>query len=533
MKKSILVISSIVLAIALFCTTVFGATYKRTDLEMVEIKDDKCEDQFGEYGEFTKQMTNLDTKNKTIDLELTVKNNAREQQEEVTSPADVVFLIDNSDSMAQRRYNSHGDEISPRREYVINAAKELASKLKTSEYDIQFGIVEFATYKDGNVYSPYADTPNTDYSKDAITLTENFTSDLTTINNALDQLYEDSFSTREHTENPNRKLAPQTNIAAGLKQAQDLFTNKSRSNAVKHLIILTDGLPYYSAPDYDTVVSTSAHYAKCVQPAIDELNAIKSAGNINVESVLINFGTDNFLDQKMLNSPESEYDTIPKDEYTYEYVSDKIFGVPFSPRVGTINYVDDENLSTFITENIYDTLISSVSSSSYKLSNIVIKDYFPQYIIDNFDFEIIEKENIGTVTASIDKSTRCITWTIDELAPQTTGKVKYRLTLKETVQDSAVNVNLDTNEKIEINYDENDEPGEPVIDDKTPTVKLIPPTPENNTPANKPQDNTTANKTIPQTGTKATTSILSIGLISCISLLGIVSFTEYKNIKIK
>ena len=84
-----------------------------------------------------------------------------------------------------------------------------------------------------------------------------------------------------------------------------------------------------------------------------------------MESVLINFGTDNFLDQKMLNSPESEYDTIPKDEYTYEYVSDKIFGVPFSPRFGTINYVDDENLSTFITENIYSNLISPVDGNHH------------------------------------------------------------------------------------------------------------------------------------------------------------------------
>ena len=46
-------------------------------------------------------------------------------------------------------------------------------------------------------------------------------------------------------------------------------------------------------------------------------------------------------------------------------------------------------------------------------------------------------------------------------------------------------------------------------------------------------DPTIANKTIPQTGTKASTTFISIALITCITLLGVVSYTEYKSIKIK
>lgn len=536
MKKTLLAISCVFLTIALLCTTVFAAQYSKDELTMEKVKDEKCDDNFGEYGKFTKQMTNLDTKNKTIDIELTVKNNAREQQEEVTSPADVVFLIDNSDSMARTIYDADNHALAKtRRDYVIDATKELASKLKASEYDIQFGIVEFATAKTGNVYSPYGSTHSTDYSQDAVTVTSEFTSDLTTINNSLEQLYSDSYQAKDHTTNTNNVLGTQTNLAAGLKQAQDLINQKSRANAVKHLIILTDGLPYYSSPDEDTIYSTKAHFDKCVQPALDELYNIKDARNINVHSVLINFGSDEFPDKVLLNNATArEDDIVAPADYTEKYVAGRLFGTTISPTVGAINYVSDSNLSTFITEDIYSTLISSTSTSSYKLSNIVIKDYFPQYIIDNFDFTIVDKENVGTVTSTIDKTNRCITWTISELAPQATGKVKYRLTLKNKVNENAVNVNLDTNEKIVITYDENDVPGTPVEDTHTPTVKLTPPAPVNNTPSNTPsKDNTTANKTIPQTGTKATTSIISIALISCITLLGIVSFTEYNNIKIK
>ena len=61
------------------------------------VKDEVAEETFGTYGWFQKKMTNIDTKNKTIDITLTVKNTAPEAE---NGSGEIVLLIDNSNSIA-------------------------------------------------------------------------------------------------------------------------------------------------------------------------------------------------------------------------------------------------------------------------------------------------------------------------------------------------------------------------------------------------------------------------------------------------
>ena len=534
MKKTLLVISIVLLSIILFCTTVFGTTYKKGDLTMTLVKDEKCHDYFGEddIGEFTKEKTAFDATNKTIDITLTVKNNAEASQGTPNS-AEVLFLIDNSNSMHDPKLLPNGDERT-RCELVNQAARELSQKLLASNYDIKIGAIEFAaTQNAAEMYDPAATTPQTDYSKDAIALTEGFSNDQSTINAALAKLDTDWW------DGSSPKFTTQTNIAAGLKLAQDFFTNNSAADSTKNIIILTDGVPeFVPSASPNPMTSISEYQKRCLNPARAELLAVNNM-DVHISNVLIDFESEKF-EEYLINGLY----------YTKKEAAEDLFGKKLLPTAGSNYYVTDSNLITTLTNSIYSNLISQVDGKEHKLNDINIKDYFPQKIVDNFTFSIVDQPTKGTISDSINTADNSITWSIDQLAEGEIATVTYRLTLKDTVQDTAVNVDLPTNEKITITYKENDEPGTPVEDTKTPVVKLTPPTPVanntvNNTPANVPTNNTPAqnipvsndptiaNKTIPQTGTKASTTFISIALITCITLLGVVSYTEYKSIKIK
>ena len=50
--------------------------YNKGDVTMKLVEDNVCNIKFGTYGEFEKKLIKYDTNNKTVDIGLTVKNNA-------------------------------------------------------------------------------------------------------------------------------------------------------------------------------------------------------------------------------------------------------------------------------------------------------------------------------------------------------------------------------------------------------------------------------------------------------------------------
>ncbi len=536
MKKSLLIISSIVLSIILFCTTVLGATYNKNELTMELVKDEKAHVYFGEenFGEFTKEKTDFSAEKKTIDITLTAKNNA-EPAEETATAADVVFLIDNSNSMHDSKLKSNGESYT-RSSLTNEAAKELSRKLlNDSQYDVKIGIIEFATAggpDNGTDYTQYFYDPagnpaQNDYSKDALVLTDDFTNESTTIDTALARLDTDWVGGSDP------KFSATTNIAAGLKQAQEFFADHGRTDSVKNLIILTDGVPEFmnGNPNNNSPMSSYTEYEQRLADPTKQVLSELVSDSVVISNILIDFESELIPYEPIIQGYEP----------TKKEVAHYIFGTKDIPNYGSNYYVTDEDLTETVTNNIYSKLISQIDGKTHTLKDIVIEDVFPQKIIDNFDFSIVKEPTKGTISNSIHPSKKSIVWTIPELAAGETATVTYRLSLKEKVDSTAVSIDLPTNEKVTIEHkDEDNNPGDPVETTKTPVVKLTPPAPVNNTvnntPANIPvnkTDNTQANKTIPQTGTKASTTIVSIALVTCLSLLGVVSFTEYKNTIIK
>lgn len=142
-----------------------------------------------------------------------------------------------------------------------------------------------------------------------------------------------------------------------------------------------------------------------------------------------------------IDTPESTPGLTDK---TYSEIIEEIFGTETAPTAGKFYYIQDNEIEQTITQDIYNDLIPV----GHTLTDITITDYFPQEIIDNFEFAYISEANIGNISAQVDPETNSITWTIPELEVGQTATVQYKLKLKKDFDSNIVNKILDTNEKL-------------------------------------------------------------------------------------
>lgn len=433
------------------------ASYSTVQMEVVE--EPVCTIEFGENSSFEKRLIEKDLNNKEVTIQLQVVNN----EEDLKPTGELMLVLDNSNSM-----NETIDEsgTTTRKDLIFESAKSLVSSLLENNDDLQVGIVSFSSY-----YNP---SDSTDVSQEATLADASLVSTLSNDSSALTASI-DSIEAN----------GPRTDLDAGITLASEQFTD-SASN--KYMIVLTDGVPNISLehnnPYYsDDVINTT----KSKLQELDE-QGIKMT--------------------TMLTGINNEDETPFGSTKTYGQIITEIFGTEESPTVGNFYYVTDDQVEDTITNDIYNSLLPI--SQSYK--DIVIKDYFPQEIIDNFEFAYVSDANIGTISAEVDPTDNSITWTIPELASGQTATVQYTLKLKEDYDSSIVDKLLDTNEKVDITYTDFNEEEQNDTSDVTPVLKLTEP------PA-----------ILPHAGT--TTIVIALGVIAIgLLIFSFIKLKAYKNL---
>lgn len=470
MKK--LLKSMLILLFAIFISTnVFAATeVSKGDATLSLVENNVCNITFGEYGEFEKKLIKIDETEKTIDIGLTVKNNEKEEE---AKDLEIVLLIDTSNSMSTKKVQYDNTEYT-RKQLVVNSAGQLISKIFKANKDAKVGIVAFST-------STVEDKEGTD--DDAKIITETLTSDTDEISDALNTVLDDTHKDL---------FGPRTNIEVGLDTANKLLATSTNKNASKHIIVLTDAIPNTARG-----VVSDLYTEASADPTKDKLIELDEAG-INVISMLIDIPTEEII---LTGRPE---DATFK---TYRDVSNYVFGSSINPTAGSVYYINDSKIVDTVTNSIYEDIAPKVS---YKLTDIVIKDYFPQNIIDNFNFSVLEEASLGKISAKVDTTDNSITWTISELKPGEVGTYKYRLSLKNTFSSDIVGVNLPTNKNVTIDYVENEKNGPQKQNPKCPIVIIDVPAP----------------KKIPQTGNNTWFIVGSLMVASIV--IGVLSFINYK-----
>lgn len=447
MNQKLKLMSVITLILIMLMTTVAFAANE--DVTLSKVSDTICDIKMGEDGELIKKLISVDNPKKEIVLQIDVTN--KKSVEETIEPSEIFLIIDNSKSMSDNKL----EDGTTRKQAVFTAAIDLAEKILTEQPSTKIGVVSFST--------------NSEISKEGTledaSLVIKPSSDIDTIKTAINGI---------------QTTGVRTDIDAGIQVAKANVSADTTLN--KYFILLTDGVP-------NTAVGgpTSTYGGKVTTKTKATLSTLKTA-EINLVTVMT--GVNSSYQPDPTGAVSS--DAAGK---TYKDLAEAIFGTQETPNYGKFYYVTDANVTNTITKNVYSD-VRKVKKNEIK--NISVIDYFPANIIENYDFEIIEKANVGEVTATVNKENNSITWNIETLEAGKTASFKYKLTLKEKFNENILNVVTPTNEKVDVKYTDTDGKDQTETSKDSPSVKL---TKETKKPENT-VDNTVAPDKIPQTGDK-------------------------------
>lgn len=462
MKKKITLI--IFLLITMIATTVF-ATAKSSDVTMEVVEDNICKIKLNESADFEKKLIETDLTKHQVTLQLKVNNMAKS----IIPSGEMMLVIDSSSSMDQIVSGT-----TTRKDLVLNSANKLVeSLLKANPTSLKIGVVTFSTgtTKDANGYLV------TGTEADAQKVCD-FTNDVSALKTKISAI---------------EGTGQYTNLDSGLKLAKSQSTSTDNN---KYMIVLTDGLPNLAVGHNDLV--TYNGLTDVINETKSTLTSLK-----NVDLITMLTGIDN---------EEATFRTDGTNTYTYGQVIQTVFGTEENPTTGKFYKISDNEIEKTITEKIYRNLLPVDN----ELNDIVVKDYFPQYIVDNFEMEYVEGIDVSNVSAKIDTETNSITWNLANLPAGKTATIQYKLTLKDEFDEKIIGEILSTNEKVDITYKDFDGSAKEQTSDVTPKIKLV----------RIPEDTTIAPEPIPKAGSPARI----IGIISAIAIVGLLG---YKSRKIK
>lgn len=475
-KSTMLIIVTLLILIFSF-SAVYAAN---EDVTLEKAEDNICEISLGKDGKLVKKLLSVDNDNKEVTLQIDVTN-IKSEEEKIT-PSEIYLVIDNSASMSA---NTLSDGTT-RKEAIFTAAKKLTHSILADQSSTKIGVVSF---------SSNSDTAKEGTLEDA-TLIIKSTNLETNIINAIDSI---------------ETTGARTNIDAGLQIAKSNFSQDSDLN--KYLILLTDGVPN------DVVGGPTITYSGEVTTKTKATLKSIIDSNINIITVMTGW------DKKDVQVTTGQMNSEAAGK-TYGELAQEVFGTQSNPNYGKFYYVTDENVANTITKNVYADVKQVIKN---EITNITIVDYFPNEIIENYDFEIVEKANIGTVTEKIDTQNNSITWTIEKLEAGKTASFKYRLKLKENYNKNILNVVTPTNKKVDVTYTNTEETKQTATSDVTPKIvlkaeiKKEEPKKEE-TVKKTTTDNTVAKTSIPQTGDNVIIIITSLAVIATIT--GIIKYKK-------
>lgn len=411
MKKRVFITLFLILVLV---ANISLASYDTVTMTVVE--EPVCTIKIGDNSSFEKRLVEKNLNNKEVTLQLQVTN----EETSLRPTGEIMLVIDNSQSMEDLVEGT-----STREDLVIESANTLVNNILEGNNNLKVGVVSFST--------------NADVSLEGTINDANLVADLSTDSQALTS----AISNIQYT-------GPRTDLQSGLNLASQYFTEAENN---KYIIVLTDGVPNV-ALDYDGMYFSD----DVINKTRTELESLGTAG-YNVITMLTG-----------ISNPDSTPGTRDDDK-TYADIIEEVFGTEETPTVGKFYYVQDSEIEQTITNTIYNDLLPV----EQVLTDIVVTDYFPQEIIDNFEFAYVSEPNIGTISTDVDTENNSITWTISELQPGETATVQYTLSLKEDFDSRIVGTILDTNERVDISY--TDFNGEPVEDtsDVTPKLRLTEP----------------------------------------------------------
>lgn len=464
MKKKIAL--TIFLIIMMMTTSVF-ATAKSADVKMEVVEDNVCTIKLNEKANLEKKLVEYDLDKHQVTLQLKV-NNAAEAK---IPSGEMMLVIDSSNSMDQKV-----DDNTTRKELVLNSANKLVeSLLKANPTTLKIGVVTFSTSSQKDENGNLIIGTEADAQKVC-----DFTNNVQTLKSKISAI---------------EGTGQYTNLDSGLKLAKSQYTSEDNN---KYMIVLTDGLPNIAIGHNDLT-----SYKGLTDVITATKATLKSLDNVDVMTMLTGIDTE-----------DATFRMEGENKYTYGQVIQEVFGTESKPTVGKFYKINDNQIEKTITETIYRELLPVENA----LTDIVVKDYFPEYIVNNFEMTYVEGIDTSNVSAKIDTETNSITWNLAKLGANQSATIQYRLTLKDEFDEKIIGKILDTNDSVEVTYKDFDGSTKTEKSDVTPKIKL--------TKIEVPVDNTVAPEPIPKAGSPMV-------IVGMILVVAVAMFFGYKSRKIK
>lgn len=409
MNKKIICSFILFIILSLICVESLATIVNSSDSTIELFNEKLCEINLNDMGKLTKELTSFDKNKKEAIVTLTVTNSMKEQT--YVKPLEVFLILDSSNSMTKAYENQ------TKIQYVAQTATSFIEDLFGHFTNLKVGLVSFSSI------DPLTDTSSTLGTEDDAKL-------LLPLSNSKDAI-ENAINT--YTQNK----GPYTNIEAGLSIAESNFTDNTDSE--KHIILISDGVPNVSLDTENTLTYSGVN----AQNTKNRLLKLQSKG-YKISSILMR------LDESSVVNPVAPMVEGENRHMTYGELVEEIFGTVNNPTAGNFYYINYNNLTTTLTENIYNTIVASMDNT---IKNIVIKDYFPKEIIDNFNFEYVKSPNVGEVSQQISRTDNSITWNIELLKENSTGTLSYKLSLKDKYDKEIANKLIPINTKLDIEYE--------------------------------------------------------------------------------
>ena len=276
----------------------------------------------------------------------------------------------------------------------------------------------------------------------------------------------------------------------------------------RYIIVLSDGVPNLCL-NTETTLQYSGVVAKATTKKLQDL----SAKGIHMYSILMG------LNETNNKVPGASLPEGADPNTTYGQLAEEIFGTPekpIVPSVGKFFHIDYENLYDTMNESIYEDIANQKDTF---IKDVVIKDYFPKEIVENFNFEYVKSPNIGKVSEKIDYADNSITWNIELLNAGEIATLSYKLTLKDDYNKEIVDKILPTNSKVDLEYNyENQKKQETATEFSKIRVRYV-----------KSDDETVIKKPLPQTGNYTTMIVLVSTIVIAIFAISRIYF--FKKLK--
>lgn len=401
LKKFFIILISIVLMMGM-CGSV-NATELKTSLDIIQ-KASETKYLENDQGYISKTIIDSNSDTGEVTIELKLSNTAKEVEK--TTDTEIFLVIDNSFSM-----DFAVTEQSTRRELLISAMRTFVNQIYAQSSNVKVGLVRFAGKDSWN-------STNSPTLTNGTNLMCNLTKDKLTMLSAITAF--ENLETKQ-TETNNSHCESSTNIAAGIKKANDNFSEECTN---KIIILLTDGLP-----SQDLTFSLSSSSSVIYE---NTKNTLLQIGNSGTYVISMMTGT----------SSEDENENAQEDIKS-------IFGTETNPTTGAFYNVSDANIEEVVSNKIYANVMEKVQNP---INTVKIVDYFPEDITENFEFSYVGSPSVGTTSDTIDIESKTITWDIGTLKGDEVATLKYKLKIKDMKNTELLNKTIATNEKVVLTY---------------------------------------------------------------------------------